>query len=109
MPVRDRSKQTAVVEAIEPLERCNSCNFHIAATAAASDDFGLVMTIDRRGQGIVMGVAGAAKNRDEYLPRSALRNRRFDCSGVTDVLEVTSDGSASNNKRFGSAGAVTSL
>jgi len=49
--VPDRLEQSTVVEPIDPL---------VPPGTAASDDFGLVQSVDRLGQGIVVGVTNAA-------------------------------------------------
>ena len=58
--VPDGPKQAAVVEPVDPFQSRHFDGLQTAPRPAAADDLGLVETIDRFGQGVVIGVADAA-------------------------------------------------
>ena len=58
--VSDGRKETPVVEPVNPLERGVFDGFKGSPWTSAMDDFGLVKTIDRLGQSIVIAIADAA-------------------------------------------------
>ncbi len=58
--VPDRLEQPPVVEPIDPLQGCVLDGVNVPPGTTASDDFGLVQSVDRLGQGIVVRVTNTA-------------------------------------------------
>lgn len=61
--VADRLEQAAMVEPVDPFQRCELDSLEAAPGAAAMDDLGLEQTDHGLGQGIVIAVANAANRR----------------------------------------------
>ena len=58
--ISDGFEQAPAIEPIDPFQRCELDGLEGAPGSAAVDYFGLVKTIDGFGEGIVIGVSGAA-------------------------------------------------
>jgi hypothetical protein len=61
--VSDRFLKAAVVEAIDPFERGKLPRFKVAPRSPSMDNFGLVKTVDRFGESVVVPVANASNGR----------------------------------------------
>ena len=56
----DGLQKPAIVEPVHPLEGCALDGLEVAPRSASMDDLGLVETVDRFGEGVVVRVADAA-------------------------------------------------
>ena len=61
--VSDGHQKAAVVEPIGPFERGELQGFEVAPRSPSMDDLGLVKTVDRFGQSVVVTVANASDRR----------------------------------------------
>jgi hypothetical protein len=61
--IPDWFQKTAVVEPIDPFEHGELHGFEVAPRSPSMDDLGLVKTIDRFGQSVVVTVANASDRR----------------------------------------------
>ena len=57
--VADRLQQPAIVEPVDPFQRCELNSFEAPPRPASMDDLGLVEAIDRFGESIVVSVSNA--------------------------------------------------
>ena len=58
--IPDRLKQAAVIEPVDPFERGELHGFEVAPWSSPMDELGLVKTVDRLGESIVVTVANTS-------------------------------------------------
>ena len=84
--ISDRLEQAAFVEPIDPFEGCELDGLEVAPWPTPMDEFGLVETVDRLGQRVVVGVADASDRRDEARLDQALGGLDRDGLDAPDAL-----------------------
>ena len=102
------SNKPAIVEPVHPLEGCELDGLEVAPRASSMDDFSLVETVDRFGEGVVVesptlpteGSIPASASRSVYL----IETYWADSSGRRNTFEGVAMKHSENGVRIGLAG-----
>ena len=84
--VADGLQQPAIVEPVDPFQRCELDGLERAPWSTSVDDLGLVETVDRFGEGIVVTVADATDRGLDAGLGQALGVSNADVLAASDAL-----------------------